>query len=271
MRGARPVPCAAGGQGFTLVETLVAMTVLTVLGSGIAATLALALSLLRSAAQMLSGLDELTIDAVCGSLLVPAVQVARPVTTVAPSRVAQARQPPASGGLTLVEVLVALAIGMLVLAAGMSLLRIAHAGRATAEDRIESALVQQGLGMILRSELARSGGGLDSDECGVAVTPDGGRLDLWWREGTEDHHVSLMAGVDGSGRPALYRRRHPHPRQPWLEDVTAFAVISLEADARDAGRIAALTLEASVHGRRAGAERWRVELLHRPCLREVPP
>jgi type II secretory pathway pseudopilin PulG len=267
----RHLPRSAGAHGFTLVETLVAMMVLTVLGSGIAATLALVLSLLRSAAQMLSGLDELTIETVCAALLIPTAHGAPPGPALPQHRASTARRRPASMGLTLVEVLIALAIGMLLLAAAMSLLRIAHAGRATAEERIEAALVRQGLGRIVAGELARAGGGLASNDCGLAVTTDGRQVDLWWRDGGEDHHVSLTAGVDGSGRPALYRRRHPYPRQPWLEDVTAFAVIAQAADARDTDRIAALTVEATVLGTRGWPQRWSVALPHRPCLREVPP
>jgi prepilin-type N-terminal cleavage/methylation domain-containing protein len=126
-------------------------------------------------------------------------------------------------GFTLVEALVALVLGSLVLAVAaagsVSVRRMA----ATLEARGTASQRATAVPALLGGALALAGRGLDG--CGLQVDGGGARLRMLGVEsaGTATA-VELFADLDGGGRPALYRRTPPFARQPWLEDVVAFAV-----------------------------------------------
>ncbi len=42
--------------------------------------------------------------------------------------------------------------------------------------------------------------------------------------------IDVLAGRDGAGRPALYHRTLPWARQPWLAEVTGFAVLAVHTE-----------------------------------------
>jgi prepilin-type N-terminal cleavage/methylation domain-containing protein len=135
-------------------------------------------------------------------------------------------------GLTLVELLIALAIGSLVLslaaATGRSSRRLGAAIDARAIAGQRATAVPQ----LVGGALGLAGRGLDG--CGLEVTDGGGRARLLGVDvgGAAPETVEVFAGLDGGGRPALYLRTVPHARQPWLEDVTGFRVLA----GRDADR-----------------------------------
>lgn len=172
---------------------------------------------------------------------------------------------------TLVEVLVALAIGSLVLglaattAVAMRRLQAVVDARATATAR--ATAVPQ----LLAWAIGRTG--RDVDGCAAAVE-SGGRL---WRGAAVDPGtvaattVEVLAGVDGGGRPALYHRTLPWARQPWLEDVTAFALL----EGRDGsgawrgwaadGATRWSAIRAELTWTDGDVRSYEVELPHRPC------
>ena len=132
---------------------------------------------------------------------------------------------------TLVEVLVALAIGSLVLGlvAGTSL--ATRRVRAVLDARATATARTTAVPQLLAWAIGRTGRGVDG--CAATVASDG----RGWRGTAVDPgdgsatRVEVLAGVDGAGRRALYHRTLPWARQPWLEDVVAFAVVAgREAD-----------------------------------------
>ena len=179
-------------------------------------------------------------------------------------------------GLTLVEVLVALAVGVLVLGlaatTGVSARRISTVidARATAGQRATA------VPLLIGGALALAGRGLD--DCGLHVTDGDRRARARGVElGSVDAStIEVFAGLDGGGRPALYHRTVPHARQPWLEDVTAFEVVA----ARDEGLAwRALThdgttrwtaLRVTLAWRDGDARTYDVKLPHEPCAAALP-
>jgi prepilin-type N-terminal cleavage/methylation domain-containing protein len=132
-------------------------------------------------------------------------------------------------GFTLIEVLIALAIGTLVF--GIAAATTASAGRVNAvlEERTTAMSRTTAVPQLLIGAIGRAGRGIDG--CGLEVL-DAGRLARTTAIEVGDEIASIvdvLAGVDGAGRAALYHRTSPYPRQPWLEDVTAFNVV----EARD--------------------------------------
>jgi prepilin-type N-terminal cleavage/methylation domain-containing protein len=129
-------------------------------------------------------------------------------------------------GLTLVEVLVALAIGSLVLslaaATGQSSRRLNGVIDARAIAGQRATAVPQ----LVGGALGLAGRGLDG--CGLHVADGGERARLLGVDlgDVAPETVEVFAGLDGGGRPALYHRTVPHARQPWLEDVTGFRVLA---------------------------------------------
>jgi prepilin-type N-terminal cleavage/methylation domain-containing protein len=131
-------------------------------------------------------------------------------------------------GLTLVEVLVALAIGSLVitLASATSLssrrMNVVLDARAVAGQR--STAVPQ----LVGGALALAGRGMDG--CGLQLLDEGRRVRV---RGVDigdalPSTIEVFAGLDGGGRPALYHRTLPYARQPWLEDVVGFEVVAAQ-------------------------------------------
>ena len=179
-------------------------------------------------------------------------------------------------GLTLVEVLVALAIGLLVLslaaATSQSSRRVYAAidARATVGQRVTA------VPLLVGGALALAGRGLDG--CGLHVADGGLRARAYGvdRDGGQPETVEVFAGLDGGGRPALYHRTLPHARQPWLEDVTGFRVLAgrdeegawrpLEHDAvtRWTG------LRAELSWADGDVRTYEVGLPHAPCAEPLP-
>ena len=169
-----------------------------------------------------------------------------------------------AAGFTLIEVVVALAVGSALLLAFAAM--FAAAGRAGAHVEARALAAERGVAIpdLLTDALARAGRG--ATPCLIATTAGGALLAL---EGGGERH-ELFAARDGVGRPALYARTGPHPRQPWLEDVTAFAVLAgrdLDGVWRttpDGGTVTALRLELA--WRDMEVRRFDLPLPHAPCL-----
>jgi prepilin-type N-terminal cleavage/methylation domain-containing protein len=129
-------------------------------------------------------------------------------------------------GLTLVEVLVALAIGSLVvaLASATSLssrrmnavldARAVAGQRATAIPQLVGGALA--LGRPRHRRLWVAGARRWPARAGPRRRP----------RRPVPSTIEVFAGLDGGGRPALYHRTLPHVRQPWLEDVVGFEVVA---------------------------------------------
>jgi type II secretory pathway pseudopilin PulG len=234
------------GRALTIVEVLVALALFGVHAAALVAALVLSLSLVAAAGELLRGLESGDAAAACALL------VGRPLR----------RQ---RAGLTLVETLLALAVALLTLTALAALVRMHVLTSGTLEDRAESAYAQHGLRLAVEGEVATAGAWLGEGECGVARRDAGHALEFARRGGDGSLTlITLAAGRDALALPALYRRLHPHPRQPWIEDVTSFSVVALEPVPGAPQRVAAVHLD--LRHARAGAVRWRVPLPHEPCL-----
>lgn len=134
------------------------------------------------------------------------------------------------GAFTLVEVLVALTIGSLVLGLAMATGVATRRVQATLDARATDAERTTAVPQLLSWAIGRAGRGVEG--CAASVAGDHA---LWRGTGVEPGEpvattVEVLAGRDGGGRPALYHRTLPWPRQPWVPDVVGFAVL----EARDA-------------------------------------
>lgn len=174
-------------------------------------------------------------------------------------------------GFTLVEVLVALAIGSLVLGLAASASVATRRVQAVLDARATATARATAVPQLLAWAIGRTGRGVDG--CAAAVA-NGGAL---WRGAAVDPGdaaattVEVLAGVDGGGRPALYHRTLPWARQPWLEDVTAFRLL----EGRDTdGAWRAWTAEGATRWSAVRAEltwtdgdvrAYEVALPHQPC------
>lgn len=138
----------------------------------------------------------------------------------------------ARSGVTLVELLVALALAAVVTTALVSLLT--QVGRATAgvvgrTDRSQRASLAASL---LETELQRAGRGLDEPGLRITLRPDsphGDVLDVHYlaeayRAQPVEVRASFFAARDSAGRPNLYRDPPDGVRQPWLLRVEAVHV-----------------------------------------------
>lgn len=172
---------------------------------------------------------------------------------------------------TLVEVLVALAIGSLVLGLAASTNAAARRVRTVLDARATATVRTTAVPQLLASAIGRTGRGIDG--CSAAVAADGRR---WLgtaidRGDAAPTTVEVLAGVDARGRAALYHRTQPWARQPWLEDVSAFAVLEgRDADGvwapwvpDGASRWAAVRVELSWTD--GDVRSYEVALPHRPC------
>ena len=172
---------------------------------------------------------------------------------------------------TLVEVLVALAIGSLVLGLAASTSVATRRLQTVLDARATATARATAVPQLLAWAIGRTGRGIDG--CAATVTSEG-RL---WRGTAFDPGdatattVEVLAGVDGGGRPALYHRTLPWARQPWLEEVTGFAVLAAsEAD----GTWRAWTADGTIRWSAIRAEltwtdgdvrTYEVPLPHLPC------
>jgi prepilin-type N-terminal cleavage/methylation domain-containing protein len=174
-------------------------------------------------------------------------------------------------GFTLVEVLVALAIGSLVLGLAASAGVAARRVQAVLEARATATARATAVPQLLAWAIGRTGRGVDG--CTATIANDGG---LWSGSAVDPGDatattVEVLAGVDGGGRPALYHRTRPWARQPWLEDVTAFRLL----EGRDVdGTWRAWTADGAARWSAVRAEltwtdgdvrAYEVMLPHQPC------
>jgi Tfp pilus assembly protein PilV len=271
----RPVPVASVDRGLrrrgvTLVEVLVALVVLTLNLLGIVSAFALTVRIAHTASAVLAELRDLRPEAACLAVLLGPVRLHRPRRRHRSAADSGALR--RARGLTLVELLTASAIAATVILALGAFAATTSRGASSVERRIDRELAEHGLELVFAGDVARAGEGLDPADCGIAIDHSGTRLDAYRRTTPdEEEHVTYTAGTDAQGRPALYRRTAPHPRQPWIEDVTSFTVeIPHVAAGTDPPRLVAVTV---VITRRGDGEplRWTVPLPHRPCLRELTP
>ena len=258
----------ARANGATMVEVVVALAILSLNVVAWSALVRLVLLLLQRTAALLASVDGPDLVGLCALGLVavaPPVSGARRRPDLQAADVA-ARRPQDGRGLTLVEILVALALASLLfglLASGFaSVSRFSRAALATG-DALSARLA---LPTMLQQAIQVAGRGV-SDGCAMTLDASGRRLAVSFRSGGEVVVDEVFAALDGGGRPALYLRRVPHARQPWLEEVTSFQVLDHELDAD--GRVTALGL--TLHHLALGEPlEVRVTLPHRPCLEAVP-
>ena len=255
--------------GITLVEVLVALSVLSINVVGWVATVQLVAVLLQRIAQLLASIDAIEVTHACSlsMLAIPWTSLTRgrrfgchglPLRTCV-------RSPQA--GLTLVEVLTALALAALVvtLVAG-SFASTSRFSRAALE-RGDALTIRLAVPTMVRQAIEVAGRDL-GEACGLRLETAGQRISVTFRHLVGDPVTDeVFAGLDGGGRPALYVRRVPHARQPWIEDVTSFAVRDLHYGAD--GRVAALDARLE-HRALDEPLDVRVTLPHRPCLEEAP-
>ena len=128
-------------------------------------------------------------------------------------------------GLTLVEVLVALAVGSLVLSLAAATAQSSRRLSGVIDARAIAGQRKTAVPLLIGGALARAGRGLDG--CGLHVAQGGERARVHGIAlgDTEPETVEVFAALDGGGRPALYHRTVPHSRQPWLENVTGFRAL----------------------------------------------
>lgn len=127
-------------------------------------------------------------------------------------------------GFTLVEALVALLLGVLVVAVAASGSLSAQRLTTVLEARGTASQRTTAVPALIGGALALAGRGLEV--CGIQVDDGGARLRIHGIDigDAQASTLEIFAGLDGGGRPALYRHTPPFVRQPWLEDVVTFAV-----------------------------------------------
>jgi len=263
-----------GGRsaGFGLVEVLVALTIVAINAVGWTATLQVVLTLVRRIGELGSGLDPAALaGAACGlGCLVP-----RRAPLGGGSVSSRARRRPwrrVRRGVSLVELLVALAVGAMVLAGLAATTSVTGRAARGTHQALDAATVRSALPALLREVVETAGRGMP-DTCGLDAVAGASRLAVGRALGDGSVVVDeVFAGLDGGGRPALYLRRVPHARQPWVGDVTAFTVESVQSVADATGetaRVEHVVVRVS-HAALEGPLEVAVALPHRPCLEALP-
>ena len=257
-------------RGFGLVEVLVALAVLAVNVVGWTAAVHLILTLLRRIGEAANGADPAAVaSAACGLVcLVPRARGADEATAqpTVGRHVTRAGQ----RGITLVELLVALSLGAVLLGGVAATVGVVARVTRTATSVADAATIRAALPALIRDVVEASGRGMPTD-CGIVTT---GTSQLGVRHALADGRVvedQLFAGLDGGGRPALYLRRVPHARQPWVEDVTGFAIDRLEFGAGTEVPLRAELIVLAVN--HPAVDEWLaidVALPHRPCVEASP-
>ena len=261
MKGAR-------ANGATLVEVVVALAILSLNVVGWSALVRLVVLLLQRSAALLVSVDGPDLVGMCslGSIVIALPPRGTRWRFEGETGYTGAPRPDQPRGLTLVEVLVALALASLLfglLASGFaSISRFSRVALATGD----ALSVRLAVPTMLQGAVEVAGRGV-SDGCGLALDVTGRRLAIRFRSVGQIVVYEVFAALDGGGRPALYLRRVPHARQPWLADVTSFHVVGHELDSD--GRVAALSL-ALGHLALDELLEVRVTLPHRPCLEVAP-
>lgn len=179
-------------------------------------------------------------------------------------------------GLSLVELLVALAMGAVVLAAASSSLVTTGHFSARVELRGIEAQRRVAVPLLLREVIAAAGRGLEG--CGLEVVDHGTRLRLASIPpgGMVPVTTEVFADLDGGGRPALYQRTVPHPRQPYLEDVVAFVVMAGRDDVghwrtvEHDGAVRWTALDVQLSWTDGDQRRYLLELPHAVCAEALP-
>ena len=168
-------------------------------------------------------------------------------------------------GISLVETLLAFALAVLVV--GLTL--VAASGYRRSAVRIESVhdalATRSAIPIMVRDVLAVAGASLPFGVCGLHVSPGRDRIAVEYRDVTgQGRSLEVFADLDGSGRPALYLRRPPYSKQPWIEGVTSFHVDVPESSHGDRIRAVSARVEHVVLG---DAIDFRIEMPHRPCVK----
>jgi prepilin-type N-terminal cleavage/methylation domain-containing protein len=238
--------------GLTMIEVLVALALLSINALAISGLWMLALDLTRRVETITHILEE--------GVTLPACAV----MVTLPFRRAQRQRRARRAAFTVVEILVALALGGIVMTLAFSFwiggLRTSAALTARALDQE----TRMAIPAILNDLVATAGAGVGAPDCGLGVSADGRTLVLTRSEPDGTLRVDEMfSGFDGGGRPALYLRHRPYARQPWLEEVTAFEIVSVR-ESLD-GRLDAVELRV-VHSGASRPIAVVVPLPHRPCL-----
>ena len=120
---------------------------------------------------------------------------------------------------------------------------------------------------MLRQAVEMAGRGV-TDSCALTLPVSGERLVLTHAQEDGQRVVDeVFAALDGGGRPALYLRRVPHPRQPWIEEVTSFHAFDHDLDGD--GRLESVRVVLT-HRALDDAIEVHIALPHRPCLEMDP-
>ena len=256
-------------SGFGLVEVLVALSIVAINAVGWIATMQLVFTLVRRIGELSGNVDPgVVASAACGLGCV----LPRAATSVAWPNVHRRMSWRRMRGVSLVEVLLVLAVGAVVLGGLTATLATASRVVRGTTQAVDAAAIQAALPTLLQDLVETAGRGMPS-ACGLTATMGSGRLAVR-RALTGDSIVvdEVFAGLDGGGRPALYLRRVPHARQPWVEDVTEFSVQRIDLLA---GSIPGLDRAERVVVRVAHAALElpldvEIALPHLPCLEPVP-
>ena len=257
-------------HGVTLVEVMVALAVMAINLVAWAAAVRLIVLLLQRTAELVSVLDgPADLAALCSlAVLVPVSMGTRGPRGALSSRVSpDSLMHMRRSGFTLVEVLVALALSAMVfglVATGfVSAARFSRVSLASGD----ALTVRSALPTMLRQTIEVTGRGV-SEGCALSIDASGRHVSVTFATPGDIAVVDeVFAALDGGGRPALYLRRAPHVRQPWIEGVTSFRVLDVEVG--DDHRATAI-LAAIEHRALHQPLTVRVALPHRPCLEALP-
>ena len=258
--------------GVSLVEVLVALAVFAVNLLAWTAVLQLVFAIVRRIVALEAQVvEDVAFAEVCSTVaLVPRFERAKPSLRVESAFGSISLR---QSGVTLVEVLVAAAIGLVILLLVAAAVAMASRSSGAVLVASEATVVRIVMPALLHDVVGAAGRGLDvgaypEAPCGVAVEDGGRRLVLNYVDGGEYVEEHLFASFDGAGRPALYLRRLPHPRQPWVEDVTGLSVAVVDGAGSAWEHWVRLEVEHRALERPLVVA---VPLLHHPCVGEAGP
>ena len=246
-------------DGITLIEVLVALSVLSVNVLALSGVLLVAMDLTRRSGAIAQALEDGVAVPPCGLLALPSRRLL--ILQGHPRRLRPQRH--GSRGFTLVEVLIALAMLGVLLVVLAALVSGSVRTSAMLTDRSANQEVRIAVPAIVAELVAAAGAGIGAPACAVEVAADARTLVITRVAPDGSIRVEeVFAAIDGGGRPALFLRHRPHARQPWLEDVTTFEVVGVVRGAD--GRLDVIELRL-VHTGVAHPIDVAVPLPHRPC------